>query len=134
VSPASAADRRVLHRDVGSAVVDFVLVGALTTLLAASVLQLMLALHVRTTLIDCAAEGARYAALADRDPAQGVERTRALITTSLSDRFAEDVSARSTVIDGLPVVEVQVTAPLPLLGLLGPSTLTVRGHGLEEAP
>ncbi len=110
------------------------LVGALTTLLAASVLQLMLALHVRTTLIDCAAEGARFAALADRDPAQGAARTRELITTSLSAGYAEDVTAHSTVIDGLPVVEVQVTAPLPLLGLLGPTSLTVRGHGLEEAP
>lgn len=114
--------------------VDFVLVGALTTLLAASVLQLMLALHVRTTLIDCAAEGARYAALADRDPAQGEARTRELISTSLADGFARDVEARATVVGGLPVVEVRVTAPLPLVGLLGPTSLTVRGHALEESP
>ncbi len=134
MSPASAAEHRRRSRDEGSAVVDFVLVGALTTLLAASVLQLMLALHVRTTLIDCAAEGARYAALADRDPAQGAARTRELIATALSAGYADHVTARSTAIDGLPVVEVQVTAPLPLLGLLGPSSLTVTGHGLEEAP
>lgn len=134
MSPASAAETGRRPREDGSAVVDFVLVGALTTLLAASVLQLMLALHVRTTLIDCAAEGARYAAFADRDPAQGAARTRELIATSLSAGYAGDVTARSTVIDGLPVIEVQVTAPLPLLGLLGPTSLTVRGHGLEEAP
>ena len=131
MSPGSEAERA---RDAGSAVVDFVLVGALTTLLAASVLQLMLALHVRTTLIDCAAEGARYAALADRDPGAGAARARELITTSLAAGYAQDVQARSTVIDGLPVVEVQVTAPLPLLGMLGPTALTVAGHPLEEAP
>ena len=110
------------------------LVGALTTLLAASVLQLMLALHVRTTLIDCAAEGARYAALADRDPSQGAARTAELIKASLASAYAQDVRARQTVLDGLAVVEVEVTAPLPLLGLLGPTSLTVTGHALEESP
>ncbi len=133
MSPASAAEGRSAP-DAGSAVVDFVLVGALTTLLAASVLQLMLALHVRTTLIDCAAEGARYAALADRDPVQGVARTRELITASLAEGYAREVDARATVLDGLPVVEVRVTAPLPLVGLLGPTALTVTGHALEESP
>ena len=134
MSADSAAEVRRLSADTGSAVVDFVLVGALTTLLAVSVLQLMLALHVRTTLIDCAAEGARYAALADRDPANGAERTRELIATALAASYAKDVRARATVVDGLSVVEVQVTAPLPLLGLLGPTTLAVTGHALEEAP
>lgn len=114
---------------------DFVLVGALTTILFAGVLQLALTLHVRSTLVDCAAEGARYAALADRDPADGAERTRDLITMSLSPRFAQDVEARALVVDGVPVVEVEVTAALPVLGLLGPSgTLTVDGHALEEQP
>lgn len=51
--------------DRGSAPVEFVLVGALLTLLTVSVLQFALALHVRSTLIDAAAEGARHAALAD---------------------------------------------------------------------
>ena len=57
--PAGADDR-------GSAVVDFALVGGLVALVFAGVLQLTLAQHVRNTLVDCAAEGARYAALADR--------------------------------------------------------------------
>ncbi|MDO8107090.1 pilus assembly protein [Isoptericola sp. b441] len=113
---------------------DTVLVGALTTLLFASVLQLGLALHVRTTLIDCAAEGARYGALADRGPADGADRAVDLIRMSLTSSYASDVSARRTTLDGLPVIEVRVTAPLPVLGLLGPGTLTVTGHALEEAP
>lgn len=118
----------------GSAVVDLVLVGALTTLLFASVLQLALALHVRSTLVDCAAEGARYGALADRTPADGAQRTRDLVSMSLDDSFAEQVSAQATTVDGLAVVRVEITAPLPVLGLLGPGTLTVDGHALQELP
>ncbi|MCV2393747.1 pilus assembly protein [Actinotalea sp. M2MS4P-6] len=118
----------------GSAVVDMVLVGALTTLLFAAVLQLALALHVRATLVDCAAEGARYGALADRSPEQGAARAAELATMSLNAAYAHDVSARRAELDGLAVVEVDITAPLPVLGLLGPSTLTVSGHALAELP
>ena len=97
-------------------------------------LWLALALHVRSTLIDCAAEGARYGALADRDTGQGAARAQDLISMSLNESYAGDVTSRTTEIDGLIVVEVEVTAPLPLLGLLGPSTLIVRGHALAEVP
>lgn len=111
------------------------LVGALTCLLFASVLQLVLVLHVRATLIDCAAEGARHGALADSTPAAGARRTRELIDSALAPGFADQVQAESTTLDGLAVVRVEVTAPLPLVGLLGPSgTLTVDGHALQEAP
>lgn len=112
---------------------DFVLVGALTTVLFAAVLQLTLALHVRATLVDCAAEGARYGALADRGPAAGAHRTRELIGMSLSPRFAQDVSAETIEVDGLPVVRVEVRATLPLVGLIGPGgSLVVDGHALRE--
>lgn len=115
--------------------VDFVLVGALTTLLFAAVLQLVLVLHVRATLVDCAAEGARHGALDGSSPQEGAQRTRELIASALAPRFADDVRAETTVVDGLPVVRVEVTAPLPLAGLLGPSgVLTVDGHALQEAP
>lgn len=114
---------------------DFALVGGLVTLVFAAVLQLTLAVHVRNTLVDCAAEGARYAALADREPADGVARTRDLIGMTLAPGFADDVTAVDREIGGLPVVEVQVSAPLPIAGLLGPAgTLTVTGHALREVP
>jgi len=117
----------------GSALVDFVLVGALTSLIFAAVLQLALIQHVRNTLVDCAAEGARYAALADRGVEEGAERTRALVSAGLSDRYAQEVSARRTQVDGLDVVEVRITAPMPVAGLLGPDrALTVVGHALAE--
>jgi hypothetical protein len=121
-------------QDDGSAVVDAVLVGALTTLLFASALQLGFALHVRATLIDCAAEGARYGAMADRDPGDGAARAADLIGMSLASSYAQDVTATRTELDGLPVIEVEVTAPLPVLGLVGPTALTVHGHALAEVP
>lgn len=119
--------------DVGSAAVDFVLVAGLTTVVFMAVVQLTLGLHVRNTLVDCAGEGARYAARADRDLADGERRTRELIATALAPGFAGTVTARTVVRGGLELVEVEVRAPLPVIGLIGPAGgLTVRGHGLEE--
>lgn len=127
------AGRSPAAADRGSAVVDFVLVGALTTVLFVAVLQLALALHVRSTLVDCAAEGARYGALADRSPADGAARARELIELSLAPDYADDVVATTTVVEGRTVVQVRVRAPLPVIGLLGPATtLTVEGHALRE--
>lgn len=129
MSPRSATD------DVGSAVVGFVLVSLMTTAVFLGVLQVALALHVRATLVDCAAEGARFGALADRTPADGAARARELVAMSLSARFAERVEGSRTVVDGLEVVRVEVVAPLPVLGLLGPGgVVEVDGHALVEAP
>jgi hypothetical protein len=114
--------------DRGSAVVEFTLVGILLTFLFLAVLQLGLALHV------AAAEGARYGANADRDPAQGAAVTRQLIRDSLADSFADQVTAGVETVDGFQTVYVQVDATLPLVGLLGPPrAIQVRGHALEEA-
>jgi Flp pilus assembly protein TadG len=119
--------------DRGSAIVEFVLVGILLTFLFLALLQLGLALHVRNTLVASAAEGARYGANADRDPAQGAAVTRQLIRDSLADSFADGVSAGVETVDGMDTVYVQVEARLPLVGLLGPArTIKVRGHALEE--
>lgn len=118
----------------GSAVVDFTLVGALLTVLFVALLQLTIVLHVRNTLIDCAARGAGYGALADLTPVDGAARARELITDEFGPRFARRVTARQVDIDGLRTVEVTVSAPLPVAGLLGPEHgLTVRGHALDQA-
>lgn len=125
--PAGESDR-------GSAVVEFVLVGALVTVLLAGVLQLALVMHVRSTLIDCAAEGARYGALLGSSPTAGAARTRDLIGRALSAPYARDVTPRVTTLAGAPVLEITVTAPLPVVGLLGPSgTLSVSGRALVES-
>ena len=120
--------------DRGSALVEFVLVGVLLTALFLVLLQLGLALHVRNTLLASAAEGARYAANADRSREDGEAVTRQLIRDSLADSFADGVTSGFETVDGMQTVYVQVEATLPVLGLLGPSrAIRVRGHALEEA-
>jgi len=112
-----------------------VLVGVLLSLLLLAVLQLTVSLHVRATLVDCAGEGARFAALAGNDPAAGERRARELITADLSEAYAQDVSAGREVVEGLDTVVVRVRAPLPVLGLLGVGEVVrVEGHARAETP
>jgi len=120
----------------GSAVVEFTLVSVLLTTLALAVVQLALALHVRNTVIDAAAEGARYAALADNTLADGEERTRMLISTALGAAYARDIAGSYGRTAGFPSAEVHVTTPLPLAGLLGPDrAMEVVGRAaVESAP
>lgn len=122
--------RRLRPRDDGSAVVDFTLVSVLVVALFLVVLQLGVVLHTRNVMVAAAAEGARYAANADRTPEEGALRTREL----LEGTFAlDDLDVRPGPADG-DVVEVVVEAPLPVVFLpVGPLRLTVRGHALEES-
>ncbi|WP_425551808.1 TadE/TadG family type IV pilus assembly protein [Humibacillus xanthopallidus] len=124
----------VADRERGSAIAEFVMVTALLLVVALAVFQLGLALYVRNTLISAASEGARYGARADASPGDGIARTSALITSSLSASFAEDVSAATrTTSSGVRVVEVTVSAPLPVIGPIGPSgLLTVSGRAFSE--
>ena len=118
----------------GSAVAEFTLVGVLLTVLALAVVQLALALHVRNTLLDAAAEGARYAALAGSSAGDGVARTQDLIAAAISAEYAQDVAAAHTSIGGVPVVAVTVRATLPVIGLLGVERgLEVTGHAAVES-
>src|SRR4051812_7903054 len=103
--------------DAGTAVVEFVLVSVVLLGLFLSVVQLGFTLYVRNTLVACAADGARYAANADRSPADGARRTQELIRRSLPDRFADDVASGYE--PGSDTVFVQVRAALPLLGPWG---------------
>ena len=121
--------------DRGSAAVEFVLVGVLLTALFLGVLQVVFTVHVRNVLVAAAADGARYGANADRVPDDGAAYTRALITHALGARYAHAVTAGTDDADGTPVVVVRVHAPLPLIAALVPvTTITVRGHALQEAP
>jgi Flp pilus assembly protein TadG len=116
-------------RERGAAVVDFVLVGALLTMFFVSIIQLALILHVRNTLIDAAASGARYGTLADRSADDARRRTGELIGTALSADFARDIETREVTFQGLRTLEVTVRAPLPVIGLIGPREgLEVTGH------
>ena len=119
----------------GSAVADFAMVAGLLSLLFLAVFQLGLALHIRNTLIACASEGARYGARADATPADGESRARQLIRESLSDRYAESVHAlTTTTVDGIRVVQLDIDAPLPVIGPLGPDrVLHVQARAFSES-
>ena len=125
--------RRAAAPDRGAAVVDFVLVLVVLVPLFLGILQVSLVLLVRNTLAAAASEGARYAATAGRDPADGAALVRDQVTGALSGRFAQDVDARQVLVDGQPGVEVVVRARVPALGLGGPAVeLELNGRAVEE--
>ncbi|MCU1406993.1 MAG: pilus assembly protein [Glaciihabitans sp.] len=113
--------------------VEFILVTAILSTLTLGVIQLALVLHIRNTLLDAAAEGARYAALADRTPEDGAARSRDLVTVALGAGFAEDIRSSAGMYLGHPSVIVTITAPLPLIGPIGPGDgIEVVGHASRE--
>ncbi len=119
--------------DTGSASAEFVMVSALLTLVTLAVLQLGIALLVRNTVLDAAAEGARFASLADNTTADGVARTEDLIATAIGPRYAENVTASLDTYLGHPAVVVTVRTALPLFGLVGlDGALEVTGHAAIE--
>lgn len=131
--PAPRLRARLGEADRGSAVAEFVMVAALLVFVAMAVFQVGLALYIRNALISAASEGARYAARADSTQSLGVDRAASLIRTGLSDAYARQVSARETTVGGVSVVEVTVSAPLPVMGLIGPAgSMTVSGRAFNE--
>lgn len=119
--------------DEGSALVEFVLVGAVLTGLFLAILQLGFAVHTRTMLVAAAAEGARYGARADREPEDAAAMARELISSTMPDRYADDVRAGLEVRNGVETVYVEVRAALPVVAMLGPGrSLVARGHAVAE--
>ena len=130
-----AAPLRRRRVDSGSAVVEFVGVLALLLLLFLIIFQLGVVLHIRNVMAAAAAEGARYAANADRTDEEGAQRAREAIAAGLSDELARNlvVTARPSP-DDPGVVEVTITGPAPLfVPKLSTFRITVHGHALEES-
>lgn len=124
---------RTERRDRGSAVAEFAMVGSLVMVLFLAAFQVGFSLFVRNTLIANAAEGARLGARVDSSTDAGAQRTRDLITTSLSPRYASDVTATQERRNGMIVITVKVEAPLPVVGPFGPSqSLTITAHAYKE--
>ncbi|QCR18922.1 TadE/TadG family type IV pilus assembly protein [Agrococcus sp. SGAir0287] len=123
---------RALGDDRGSAVAETAMVVGLLTLVVLSVMQLALGLHVRNVLQDAAAEGARYGALAGSSPAAGIARAQALVETAVGADYAQSVTATTTTVGGHPALRLTIEAPLPILGLVGPTTLEVHGSAALE--
>ena len=118
--------------DEGSSVVEFVLIAPLVTLVAVALLHLLVTAHVRTTLASAATEGARAAALAGADRTAGEMRTREVLARTVSVALVDDIDVAPASIDGIPVVQVRITAHIPALSVIGQGGMTVTGHALLE--
>lgn len=108
--------------DGGAAVVEFVLVSVLLLTLFMAVVQVGLTLHLRNVVVAALAEGAREAANADRDCADGIARARDLVAGAVGRRVADGLTfdvppggCESTTAAGSTVVRLRVHGPLPLL-------------------
>jgi hypothetical protein len=117
--------------DRGSAPVDFVLVGALVTLMFMALLQLGVDYYVRNVLAACVADGARYGANADvADPTAGAAQANQEIGRALGSSYATAYAPlRQGSVDGAPVVTVEVRTRLPLLAWFLPVGPTVHATG-----
>jgi len=126
--------RRALSDDAGSSPVEFVLVGALLSLLTFAVVQLALGVYVRNVVHDAAVEGAFHAALADTSLEDGAARTREIVGRAVSASYAEEVAVVEVEEGGLASVRVTVRTTLPLLGLWGsPRSLEVSARAPVES-
>jgi hypothetical protein len=122
--------------DHGSAAVDFVMVGALVTMMFLAVLQLGVDFYVRNVLAACVADGARYAANANvANPAAGAAEANREITKSLGSTYATAFApAQQAEVDGAQVVTIRIRTRLPLLAWFLPAGPVVHasGHALLE--
>lgn len=129
-SSQSREDRRRFD-DSGSAVVEFLGVAVIVALVALALIQLVLALHVRNVLASSAYEGAAHAALADRTLSDGEARARVLVEQALGGLDA-NAWARHVTASGSPAVEVTVSTTMPLVGLWGPTEMSVDARAFDE--
>ncbi len=123
------------RRDRGASTVEFTLVSVLLLFLFCGILQLGFVLHTRNLWIAAAQDGARFGANADRDAGDAEARARQVVSDAMSPRVAGrlDVRARVTVEDGVRVMEVRMSGPLPVVFLpIAVADLAVEGHALEE--
>lgn len=116
--------------------VEFVLVGVLVVALFMGVLQVALYLHLRNVVVASVAEGAREAANADRDCADGAARTRDLVARSVGERVAAGLDltdCAEVVEDGVVLVRLRARGPLPLpFPPVGSVAVDATAHAIEE--
>ena len=130
----SRRSRLSAQNELGSAVVDFVMVGALVITVFVALLQVTLGVYARNVLTDAAGDGARRAALVGGTEAEARQRVQVLSDAALRRGYVDTVTVSRVPSGELTIVEVTVTAPLPVLGLLGPGgTLRVTGHAVDES-
>lgn len=124
--------RQRFTRENGNASVEFALVAPLLMLVALAVLQLMLAIHVRTVITSAAIEGARVAALVDGDLDRAESRTRSILENNIAGTAVESISASRVGEGDNEMFAVVVETELPLIGFYGPTSMKLTGHALAE--
>lgn len=126
--------------DGGAAVVEFVLVGLLLLTLFMGIAQVGLYLHMRNVVVASLAEGAREAANADRDCADGVARARDLVAGAVGRRVADGLTfdvppdgCETTTEGGAVLVRIRARGPLPLLfPPVGSVSMDATAHAIKE--
>ena len=132
----SRVSRRNVHdrlaSEDGNASVEFALVAPLLMLVALAVLQLMLAIHVRSVVTSAAIEGARVAALVDGDLARAESRTRSILESNIAGAAVQSITASQVTEGENEMFAMVVETELPLLGFCGPTSMKLTGHALAE--
>ena len=132
----SRVSRRNVHdrlaSEAGNASVEFALVAPLLMLVALAVLQLMLAIHVRSVVTSAAIEGARVAALADGDLARAESRTRSILESNIAGAAVHSITASQVTEGENEMFAMVVETELPLIGFYGPTSMKLTGHALAE--
>ncbi len=124
--------RQRLKCEEGNASVEFALVAPLLMLVALAVLQLMLAIHVRSVVTSAAIEGARVAALVDGDLSRAESRTRSILESNIAGAAVQSISASRVTEGDNEMFAVVVETELPLIGFYGPTSMKLTGHALAE--
>jgi len=125
--------------DAGAAVPEFLMVSVLLIFLTVLIVQAALYLYVRNIVTAAAAEGARYAADANVDPASGAERAQQVTGRGTSRSVADRLPCRGAEEPGgagatLDVVRCSGSLPFLFLPGFGVLPIRVQGHAIEEGP
>ncbi|GAA4474213.1 pilus assembly protein [Enteractinococcus fodinae] len=121
------------REDDGAIVAESAMIIALVTLLCGTILQVGVIIHTKNTLIDVASAGARHAALADRNLAEGQDRTAMLLAEAIPNSGNAHIQvARES--DGERIT-VTVSHRVPLFGFLtGPIPLSATAQAYDLTP
>ena len=125
---------RVVHSNqAGSVLVEWSLVAVLVMAVTAALLQLTLSLYVRNILADAASDAARQAALVGASDAEANARVQQLCHGALRANYPTKSEVSHLQRGSVSLVQVQVSAPLPVIGLWSPTgSVVVRGHAVDQ--
>lgn len=129
-----AGSNRVVHSNqAGSVLVEWSLVAVLVMAVTAALLQLTLSLYVRNILADAASDAARHAALVGASDAEANARVQQLCHGALRANYPTKSEVSHLQRGSVSLVQVQVSAPLPVIGLWSPTgSVVVRGHAVDQ--